>query len=231
MARTLCLIVAGHDASRRVSPLFALDSHCGLHDICHPYARPHVEREHNMFEGFEHQQVTTSGTTINLVKGGNGPGVLVLHGYPQTHAMWHKIAPRLAQDFTVVAPDLRGYGQWQTAWGPGTPDLLQTRHGTRPGRGDAAARFRDVSRCGPRPRGARVTPPGAGPSAARAAAGSTGHYSHAQDVQHCQPSDGHRHVSLVFPHPTVRLARTAHRGSARTLSAQLVRACSRGPYS
>jgi len=63
-----------------------------------------------MFEGFEHQQITTSGTTINLVKGGNGPGLLLLHGYPQTHAMWHKIAPRLAQDFTVVAPDLRGYG-------------------------------------------------------------------------------------------------------------------------
>src|SRR5437762_12387735 len=63
-----------------------------------------------MFEGFEHQQITTSGTTINFVKGGNGPGLLLLHGYPQTHVMWHKIAPRLAEDFTVVAPDLRGYG-------------------------------------------------------------------------------------------------------------------------
>src|SRR2546421_5016831 len=63
-----------------------------------------------MFEGFEHQQITTSGTTIHLVKGGHGPGVLVLHGYPLTHAMWHKIAPRLAEDFTVVATDLRGYG-------------------------------------------------------------------------------------------------------------------------
>jgi len=51
-----------------------------------------------MFEGFEHQQITTTGTTINLVKGGHGPGLLLLHGYPQTHAMWHKIAPRLAQD-------------------------------------------------------------------------------------------------------------------------------------
>src|SRR5438552_18284691 len=63
-----------------------------------------------MFEGFQHQQITTSGTTINFVKGGNGPGLLLLHGYPQTHTMWHKIAPRLAQDFSVVAPDLRGYG-------------------------------------------------------------------------------------------------------------------------
>lgn len=63
-----------------------------------------------MFEGFEPRQIRTSGTTINLVQGGNGPPLLLLHGYPQTHVMWHKIAPRLAQDFTVVAADLRGYG-------------------------------------------------------------------------------------------------------------------------
>src|SRR4029434_8882937 len=42
--------------------------------------------------------------------GGEGPPLLMLHGYPETHTMWHKIAPRLAQDFTVVAADLRGYG-------------------------------------------------------------------------------------------------------------------------
>jgi haloacetate dehalogenase len=63
-----------------------------------------------MFEGFEDLKIETSGTTINLVKGGNGPPMLLLHGYPQTHVMWHKVAPRLARDFTVVAADLRGYG-------------------------------------------------------------------------------------------------------------------------
>jgi len=63
-----------------------------------------------MFEGFETRQIETIGTTINLVTGGSGPPLLLLHGYPQSHVMWHKIAPRLAQDFTVVAPDLRGYG-------------------------------------------------------------------------------------------------------------------------
>ena len=63
-----------------------------------------------MFEGFTNEQINTSGTTINLVRGGDGPPVLLLHGYPQTHVMWHKIAPRLAEDFTMVAPDLRGYG-------------------------------------------------------------------------------------------------------------------------
>ena len=63
-----------------------------------------------MFEGFEQRQVQTTGTTINCVVGGSGPPLLLLHGYPQTHVMWHKIAPRLAEDFTVVAADLRGYG-------------------------------------------------------------------------------------------------------------------------
>ena len=63
-----------------------------------------------MFEEFESIQLAIANTTINLIKGGNGPPLLLLHGYPQTHAMWHKIAPKLAQDFTVIATDLRGYG-------------------------------------------------------------------------------------------------------------------------
>ncbi|MDP8940365.1 MAG: alpha/beta hydrolase [Actinomycetota bacterium] len=63
-----------------------------------------------MFEGFEEQRIEVSGTSINLVRGGAGPPLLLMHGYPQTHVMWHKIAPRLAEDFTVVATDLRGYG-------------------------------------------------------------------------------------------------------------------------
>jgi haloacetate dehalogenase len=63
-----------------------------------------------MFEGFERKRIKTSGATINLVQGGSGPPLLLLHGYPQTHVMWHKVAPRLAESFTVVAADLRGYG-------------------------------------------------------------------------------------------------------------------------
>ncbi len=63
-----------------------------------------------MFEGFEQRRIETSGATINLVTAGDGPPLLLLHGYPETHTMWHKIAPRLASDFTVVVPDLRGYG-------------------------------------------------------------------------------------------------------------------------
>ncbi len=50
-----------------------------------------------MLENFEQSTFTTkSGVTINFVKGGNGPALLMLHGYPETHVMWHKIAPRLA---------------------------------------------------------------------------------------------------------------------------------------
>ena len=63
-----------------------------------------------LFPGFTPRRIATSGTEINLIVGGSGPPLLLLHGYPQTHAMWHRIAPRLAQHFTVVCADLRGYG-------------------------------------------------------------------------------------------------------------------------
>ena len=63
-----------------------------------------------MFETFTHRRIDTSEAVINLRHAGSGPPLLLLHGHPQTHVMWHKVAPRLARDFTVVAPDLRGYG-------------------------------------------------------------------------------------------------------------------------
>jgi haloacetate dehalogenase len=63
-----------------------------------------------LFPGFASWKIRTSGATINLKVGGEGPPVLMLHGYPQTQAMWHKTAPQLARDYTVVCADLRGYG-------------------------------------------------------------------------------------------------------------------------
>jgi haloacetate dehalogenase len=64
----------------------------------------------DFFPGFEPRRIATSGAEINLVTGGGGPPLLLLHGYPQTHLMWRKLAPRFAADFTVVLADLRGYG-------------------------------------------------------------------------------------------------------------------------
>jgi haloacetate dehalogenase len=64
----------------------------------------------SLFPGFASRRVRTSGATINLVTAGAGPPVLLLHGYPQTHAMWHKVAPVLGRDYSVVCADLRGYG-------------------------------------------------------------------------------------------------------------------------
>lgn len=63
-----------------------------------------------MFEGFARKQVKTKDTAINLLIGGSGEPVLLLHGYPQTHVCWHKVAPILAEKFTVVCTDLRGCG-------------------------------------------------------------------------------------------------------------------------
>jgi haloacetate dehalogenase len=63
-----------------------------------------------VLESFEHFDVDIQGTRIHAALGGDGPPVLLLHGYPQTHVMWHSVAPQLAERHTVVLADLRGYG-------------------------------------------------------------------------------------------------------------------------
>ena len=65
-----------------------------------------------MFDGFTQTQIQTSDpqVAIHLRYGGHGPPLLLLHGNPLTHVHWHLVAPQLAKDFTVVAADLRGYG-------------------------------------------------------------------------------------------------------------------------
>jgi haloacetate dehalogenase len=63
-----------------------------------------------VFDGFERTEVDTGDGRIHLLRAGSGPPLLLLHGYPQTHVMWHRVAPALAEDFTVVLTDLRGYG-------------------------------------------------------------------------------------------------------------------------
>ena len=60
-----------------------------------------------MFEGFTTARIEVNGIGLHVVHGGSGPAVLLLHGYPQTHVMWHRVAPDLARTHTVVAPDMR----------------------------------------------------------------------------------------------------------------------------
>jgi haloacetate dehalogenase len=73
----------------------------GSHSI-----RPNKE----FFPGFKREQIKTTNATINAVYGGKGSPVLLMHGIPQTHVLWRKVAPLLSQDFFLVATDLRGYG-------------------------------------------------------------------------------------------------------------------------
>jgi haloacetate dehalogenase len=75
-----------------------------------------------MFDGFTRKQIKTRETTINLVQGGRGYPILLLHGYPQTHVCWHRVAPILAERFTVVCTDLRGFGD--SAKPPSDPEHL-----------------------------------------------------------------------------------------------------------
>jgi len=63
-----------------------------------------------LMPGFRWQDIEVAGIRIRTAIGGDGPPLLLLHGHPQTHLTWHKVAPALARRFTVVATDLRGYG-------------------------------------------------------------------------------------------------------------------------
>jgi len=69
-----------------------------------------MSKKSTFAEGFEAARLKTLGAEINLVHGGAGKPLLLMHGYPQTHMMWHRVAPRLAEEYHVICPDLRGYG-------------------------------------------------------------------------------------------------------------------------
>ena len=73
-----------------------------------------------MFEGFALERIDVGEAELRVRYGGTGPPVLLLHGHPRTHVTWHWVAPLLAHDFTVVCPDLRGYGQ--SSKPPTTPE-------------------------------------------------------------------------------------------------------------
>lgn len=77
------------------------------------------------FPGFEERRVDVGDAEIFLELGGGGPPLLLLHGFPQTHVAWHEVAPRLADEYTVVVPDLRGYGE---STGPADPGAADYTH-------------------------------------------------------------------------------------------------------
>jgi haloacetate dehalogenase len=73
-----------------------------------------------MFDGFDLERIDVGEAVLRVRHGGSGPPVLLLHGHPRTHVTWHRVAPLLAESYTVVCPDLRGYGQ--SSKPPTTPD-------------------------------------------------------------------------------------------------------------
>jgi haloacetate dehalogenase len=68
----------------------------------------------DLFPGFESRRFSTQGAEIFARIGGSGPPLFLLHGYPQTHVIWHRVAPRLAEQYQLIIPDLRGYGASST---------------------------------------------------------------------------------------------------------------------
>ena len=80
-----------------------------------------------MLEAFAERRINSGDAEIYLRMGGKGPPLLLLHGYPQTHVIWHRVAPLLARDFTLVMPDLRGYGR---STGP-EPDVEHRNYSKR----------------------------------------------------------------------------------------------------
>src|SRR5690242_11355435 len=79
-----------------------------------------------LFPGFKHVDMRTKGAIIRVRHGGSGPPLLMLHGYPNNHVLWHAVAARLAQHYHVVCPDLRGYGD-SSLPEPG-PNLVNYSH-------------------------------------------------------------------------------------------------------
>jgi haloacetate dehalogenase len=99
--------IGRRDVLRRMAGAGAAASFGRLAELATAQSAPDTTR---FFPAFVRSTVQTSGTTINVVKGGDGPPLLLLHGAPQSHVSWRLVAPQLAKQFTVVAADLRGYG-------------------------------------------------------------------------------------------------------------------------
>ena len=181
------------------------------------------------FSGFELSRVDVGGgVELRVRRGGSGPGLLLLHGYPQTHLMWLRIAPALAERFTVVAPDLRGYGE--SSKPASTPD--HAAHSKRAMAADGVALMRELGfdsfQVVGHDRGGRVgyrmalDHPARGAPAVRA-----GHRAHRRGVGARRPVLRPDLLALVVPGPAGAAARDPHRRRPGLLLPR--RAVRRGP--
>lgn len=93
-----------------------------------------------MIEGFTQRRVVAAGTGFNVFEAGEGAPVLLLHGYPQTHLIWRHLAPRLAREFQVFAPDLKGYGDSDAP----APDPSSSNYSKRAMAADMVAMMRGL---------------------------------------------------------------------------------------
>jgi haloacetate dehalogenase len=93
-----------------------------------------------MFEGFSLETIDVGGVRLRVRHGGDGPALMLLHGHPRTHTTWHRVAPLLAAEHTVVCPDLRGYGR--SSKPPTTPD--HAPYSKRAMAGDAVRLMREL---------------------------------------------------------------------------------------
>ena len=109
-----------------------------------------------MFEGFTRHRIATDGAEIHTLVGGEGPPLLLLHGFPQCHALWNRVAPRLAERFTVVLTDLRGYGRSSKPPGDSAHETYCKRTNARDQVAVMAALGFDRFRLAGHDRGARV---------------------------------------------------------------------------
>ena len=168
------------------------------------------------FEGFEGGLHAAGDVELFARTGGDPakPPLLLLHGYPQTHAMWHRVARLLAADFSLVIPDLRGYGDSAKPGPAATPEADHALHSKRAMAADMAAlmrgaRPRALLRRRPRPRRPGGAPAGARPCRSGRAAGADRHRADARHVRARRHARRDRLLPLVLPDPAGAAARAA----------------------
>ena len=179
-----------------------------------------------MLAGFSDARVEVGdGVAIRVRQAGDGPPVLLLHGYPQTHACWHRVAPRLVEaGFTRGADRPARLRRLLEAGVGARPfDLLEAGDGRRPGGGDAPPRARPLRRRRPRPRRAGDAPDGARPPRSGQPLGGPRHRPDGDDVRADRHGLRHRLLPLVLPDPAGAAARAADRRRPRVLPAPQAR--------